>query len=114
MDSGLLAEPVIGRPLRAAPVGSAGMTNRGLILADAEFTTGRGVAKASDAVTVAFDDRAAALEPLAVARHKARLFRLVDRPWDHPDIGSPAGPQRVNAVEGREAADAAPAAPTAT
>jgi hypothetical protein len=74
------------------------MTNRGSILADAEFTTGRGVAKASDAVTVAFDDRAAALEPLAVARHKARLFRLVDGPWDHPDR-SPAGPQRVTQLK---------------
>ena len=65
MDSGLLAEPVIGPPLRAAPVGSARNENRRSILADAEFTTGRGVAKASDAVAVAFDDRVAPLEPLA-------------------------------------------------
>jgi len=87
MDSGLLAEPVIGRHFGPHPLARPGMTNRGSILAHAEFTTGRGVAKASDAVAVAFDDRAAALEPLAVARHEARLFHLVNRPWDHPDIG---------------------------
>ncbi len=89
------------------------MTNRGSILADAEFTTGRGVAKASDAVAVAFDDRVAPLEPLAVARHKARLFRLVDRPWDHPDIVVAGRSPTRHAVEGREAADAARVADTA-
>ena len=108
MDSGLLAEPVIGPATSGPhPLARPGMTNRGSILANAEFTTGRGVAKASDAVAVAFDDRVAPLEPLAVARHEARLFRLVDRPWDHPDIGVAGRSPTRHAVEGREAADAA-------
>jgi hypothetical protein len=75
------------------------MTNRGSILADAEFTTGRGVAKASDAVAVAFDDRVAPLEPLAVARHKARLFHLVDRPWDYPNVGVAGRSPRVTQLK---------------